>query len=561
MTHEKTPLLDHGYIQLIDVWGSDERIIESARMSTAKGFISWNHYRQCRHCEEVDLVDAAGTSSLPGGCSALRDIAGMSVGLHDWRDVPDGDTGLLRFLWKNAHSTPFEMGGLTIEVQAPIFVFREWHRHRVPFGYNELCLTGDTEITCIGSGGLTRHYTIEHIWQTKHVGVVDHVSSKAALPPGFTRNGYSRAGTPVQRARRSRGQAEGTRLRKLPNCQTRTLRVLDESTELYETAPMLDVWQAGVQEVFLVKSQRGHQLKASANHPFYTREGWKRVSELRPGDMVAANGLVAAMERPVPPALRAGIGVWTTMMRSRLIRDEDKCYVCGERHPFDELELDHVVPVITDLRRALDEENLRPICERCHHEKIGREQSLKQTKTRLGLRWVLLDGRPERVGEEMTYDIEVDGPHKNFVANGLVVHNSARYTPLPDVNYVPTLERCMLGSDGKNKQAGTVKNADELTDVAAEAWRITLEQFYKDAEKIYQHGLKIGLPKELARIVVPVGRYSRMRATGNLRGWLAFMKLRSAPSAQWEIRQFSLQIGELVRQHFPHTHELFAGAQ
>jgi hypothetical protein len=36
--HPKIPLLDHGYIQLIEVWGSDERIIESARMSTSGAF-------------------------------------------------------------------------------------------------------------------------------------------------------------------------------------------------------------------------------------------------------------------------------------------------------------------------------------------------------------------------------------------------------------------------------------------------------------------------------------------------------------------------------------------
>lgn len=32
-------VLDHGYVKLIESWGSDERIIETARMSTAKGFL------------------------------------------------------------------------------------------------------------------------------------------------------------------------------------------------------------------------------------------------------------------------------------------------------------------------------------------------------------------------------------------------------------------------------------------------------------------------------------------------------------------------------------------
>jgi thymidylate synthase (FAD) len=139
---------------------------------------------------------------------------------------------------------------------------------------------------------------------------------------------------------------------------------------------------------------------------------------------------------------------------------------------------------------------------------------------------------------------------------------SARYTPLPDVNYVPSLERCMLGSDGKNKQAGTIKGADVLHPDEAELWRQEIEGFYAKAEALYQHGLKIGLPKELARIVVPVGRYSRMRATGNLRGWLGFLKLRMAAGAQWEIRQFANVLGtNIIAANFPRTWELFAEAK
>lgn len=88
-------VLDHGYVKLIETWGSDERIIESARMSTSKGFQGW------------------GTVEKPG------------------------DEKLLRYLYEHKHMTPFEMAGAIIEVQAPIFVFREWHRHRTQ-SYNEL---------------------------------------------------------------------------------------------------------------------------------------------------------------------------------------------------------------------------------------------------------------------------------------------------------------------------------------------------------------------------------------------------------------------------------------
>lgn len=45
--------------------------------------------------------------------------------------------GLIGYLMKHRHGTPFEHGCMTFFVRAPIFVWREWHRHRIGFGYNE----------------------------------------------------------------------------------------------------------------------------------------------------------------------------------------------------------------------------------------------------------------------------------------------------------------------------------------------------------------------------------------------------------------------------------------
>lgn len=45
--------------------------------------------------------------------------------------------GLIRFLLKNRHMTPFEHNLFTFRVTAPIFVWREHHRHRIGFSYNE----------------------------------------------------------------------------------------------------------------------------------------------------------------------------------------------------------------------------------------------------------------------------------------------------------------------------------------------------------------------------------------------------------------------------------------
>jgi thymidylate synthase (FAD) len=134
---------------------------------------------------------------------------------------------------------------------------------------------------------------------------------------------------------------------------------------------------------------------------------------------------------------------------------------------------------------------------------------------------------------------------------------SARYTKMPDINYVPSIERLMINAGASNKQAGTIKGAQVLTVEQATLFRESLITQYADAERIYERELDFGIPKELARLVIPVGRYSRMRASANLRNWLGFLTLRQDKAAQWEIRMYANAVGELVADHFPHTWELF----
>ncbi len=90
---DSIPVLDHGFVRLVDHMGSDLSIARAARVS----------------------YEAA------------------------WRAGEDSgsDAKLIRYLWKHQHSTPFEAVTFTFEVKAPIFVLRQWHRHRT-WSYNEL---------------------------------------------------------------------------------------------------------------------------------------------------------------------------------------------------------------------------------------------------------------------------------------------------------------------------------------------------------------------------------------------------------------------------------------
>lgn len=118
-------ILDHGYVTLIEKFGSDEKIVEAARMSTGGGFKGWGLIT-CKFCKTWSQ-----TGKLLGQCEGGRG------GAHSPNLGGVGDEKLLRYMMTNHHETPFEMAGAVFEVKLPIFVVREWHRHRTQ-SYNEM---------------------------------------------------------------------------------------------------------------------------------------------------------------------------------------------------------------------------------------------------------------------------------------------------------------------------------------------------------------------------------------------------------------------------------------
>lgn len=73
-----------------------------------------------------------------GGDGAVVMAARVSTkGRNEQPTDPNEAAGLINFLMANRHGTPFEHNSMTFFVSAPIFVFREFHRHRIGFSYNE----------------------------------------------------------------------------------------------------------------------------------------------------------------------------------------------------------------------------------------------------------------------------------------------------------------------------------------------------------------------------------------------------------------------------------------
>lgn len=104
----KRQVLDHGYVELVETWGSDERIVEAARMSTGKGFLGWGP--KCRTCG-VTFMESGGLDAAPCPNPTLgTPLVDCGAGGHMF-DAP-GDEKFLAYLYENKHATPFEMAGI-----------------------------------------------------------------------------------------------------------------------------------------------------------------------------------------------------------------------------------------------------------------------------------------------------------------------------------------------------------------------------------------------------------------------------------------------------------------
>jgi thymidylate synthase (FAD) len=76
----------------------------------------------------VELVQSMGDDA------AVVKAARVSTGAST--STPEKDAGLINYLMRDRHGTPFEHNGFTFYIEAPIFVFREFMRHRIA-SYNE----------------------------------------------------------------------------------------------------------------------------------------------------------------------------------------------------------------------------------------------------------------------------------------------------------------------------------------------------------------------------------------------------------------------------------------
>lgn len=87
----------------------------------------------------IDFTDIISCDLVDACASDLAVVNAARISFDaEHPEMEPSDSGLINYLLKNRHGTPFEHGYFKFRVEAPIFTFREHHRHRAGHSYNEM---------------------------------------------------------------------------------------------------------------------------------------------------------------------------------------------------------------------------------------------------------------------------------------------------------------------------------------------------------------------------------------------------------------------------------------
>jgi len=271
LLYQPIPVLDHGFIRVIDYMGDDAAVVQAARVSYG------------------------------AGTKKIRE-----------------DAGLINYLMRHRHTSPFEMCEIKLHVKLPIFVARQWIRHRTA------CLAGDTKLWFDLPNGLKRggraisSTTIERFHREWHEGSRHPIPKKKPTHmedvdperwysvPELAKLVHRRAESLRNQIRE--GSLEATqRPTKDPHepqlwikgsawhdfanhtyiakvdlqdvLSRRLLRHCDESSGEIDDTRVLDVWETGVRPVFKVTLANGYSVKMTKDHLCLTSDGWKTLEQ------------------------------------------------------------------------------------------------------------------------------------------------------------------------------------------------------------------------------------------------------------------------------------------
>jgi len=545
--YQPIEVLDHGFVRVIDYMGDDAAIVQAARVSYGKGT----------------------------------------------KKVTE-DRGLIRYLMRHRHTTPFEMCELKLHCKLPIFVARQWIRHR------SACLAGDTRLlfdlpNALRKGRRQSHsMPIEKLHRLWHEGASITSTKKKPTFVERVRRGRS-YGIPelariVERREEDlrnlvrwgrleaskdggrivvRGAAwhawaawsRTSRFAMRDRLSKMMLRSCDEETGEIGHTRVVDIWETGSRPVFRVTLENGYSVKMTKDHRCLTERGWLTLEQAtslrwRVNGGVTWDGAAPALSVNGVPVHRSR--EWLAAQKARGLGLQEMAEASG-------------VTTHT-IRKALRSFGLQfTASERSRRSGLAQRGSpakRRPTPRRLARQFSRIV-RIEAAGVEKTYDLEVAGPWHNFVANGFIVHNSvneysARYSILDREFYVPA--PADLGVQAKSNRQGrgevvSPERAAEVLKVLKDDAELTYAH-YQDFLNLDDAGNPLrpgepGLARELARMNLTLAYYTQWYWKIDLHNLLHFLSLRMDDHAQMEIRVYADAIAKVVERWVPHAWEAF----
>jgi thymidylate synthase ThyX len=245
-------------------------------------------------------------------------------------------------------------------------------------------------------------------------------------------------------------------------------------------------------------------------------------------------------------------------------RDDYRCRVCGKRGR--KLTIHHIIPIWADPDLAHVIDNLATVCRLCHRKLNGREldyvnyfgkemlsiPALEEKRKKLH-RGRLLIPRFRRIksvtyaGEQITYDVEMEGPHHNFVANGIISHNSQLSQRYVDESVAEYVEPDEIAADPELHQIWLDAIAH-----SHQAYILLAAKLQERLQSEPDRTLRRKMARQAARSVLPNATETKIFVTANARALRHFIELRGSRHADVEIRKLAIKVLQLMQKEAPH---------
>jgi thymidylate synthase (FAD) len=502
---------------------------------------------------------------------------------------------LITYLLDNKHFSPLEMVNVCLEIETTRDIGRQILRHR-SFTFQEFCVTGDSLITTVTKGGRTKKVSIEKLYarhkSDQYRGISDNLvrvydEKSRFLSSAKIKEVFKTGKKDVYELTLENGKKiQSTMDHKfLTYAGFKPLKAITIDSFVGCNGIPVHQEHSWLQQAKIESIEAGvgiPYIAHKAQISYHTVRKWLRIHKLQYSKKEVAT-YTSIWNKGIPKEYQPNFGGFhsketrekmsasamkgvdsnlykngkytTDTMRWRnlvaqkckgyhseiLQKQNNRCAISGARINLSNSEVDHIHPVYSHPSLAFEKTNLQVLCKEAHRVKSGKERKEAKYTARFSKVKSIF-----YIGEKETYDIEVEHHSHNYIANGIVTHNSQRYAdPVKELNF--ELREARL-QDAKNRQ-----NSMDTTDRdLKEYWHMKQMEVINLAKKNYQWALYNGLAKECARVVLPEGNtLSRMYVNGTMRSWLHYCDLRGSNGTQKEHMDIARECVEVISTVFP----------